>query len=228
MSRLYAFGDSLTYGFALDDIKHWPDPKIEYQVPTYDPYKSYASKYAWPTHVAKSINKEYYNFGTPGSSNKEIAWRFQHMLPKIKQNDIVCFLWSYIERHVILKEEFEETLDAKHGRTKNGPNKKLEKAYSKVEDYYDYNINSIMMVSLTHYACQSIGAKSYHMLQDWTPAVSGPLRDPLPSDINLIDGSLWHRNYIDRAHDGKHPGPIEQRNIAKRFIDIINKTKDIK
>jgi len=225
MSRLYAFGDSLTYGFALDDIKLWPDPKVSYRVPTYDPYKSYASSYAWPTLVAKVTNKECYNFGTPGSGNKEIAWRFQHILPKIKQNDIVCFLWSYPERHVILKQEFEETLDARQGRTKNGPNKKLEKAYDKVTDAYDNIMNTIMMISLTHYACQSIGTKSYHMLQDLG---NEEKEIPLPPDINLIDHILWHRNYIDRAHDGQHPGPKEQKDIAGRFIDIINKTKDSK
>ena len=89
MSRLIAFGCSLTFGHGL------PDCHIPPRDPGYTP-----SKYSWPAVLSSLLDRECINLANPGSSNKRI-WKtiidFDYT-----PSDIVFILWSYPERSAIL------------------------------------------------------------------------------------------------------------------------------
>jgi hypothetical protein len=89
MSRLIAFGCSLTFGHGLPDC-HCPPHH-----PGYTP-----SEYAWPAILSSLTNHQCINLANPGASNKRI-WKtiidFDYEL-----SDIVFILWSFPERSAIL------------------------------------------------------------------------------------------------------------------------------
>lgn len=228
MSNLFAFGDSLTFGYALPDVYDTEESKTIVEMPTYEPYTSSASKLAWPHHLSTMTNMPYYNYGVPGASNKEILWRFNHVLSAIKPSDTVCFLWTNIIRYVILSEEYETILDARAGRTSNGPNYRMAQVYSRVANPHDLLLTTINSIHFTHYACSHRGAQSYHILQGLDPSDHGYEDGAYmknvpnwPDDINLAERPLLMEEYADTALDDNHPGPIEQRNIAKKFLKLI-------
>lgn len=206
-------------------------------MPTYNPYTSGASKLAWPSLLADKLNQSCYNFGTAGASNKEILWRFQHVLPDIKPNDTVAFLWSFFDRHCVIREEFEKTYDVSKGRTKNsnGKNLKLEKIYNdSIAEPHDMYVSNWTRIHYAHLACKAAGVNSYHMLSgfslspsyrevagarpnDWTPAFLNT------DDINIVDvAQSKFYGAFPFALDNDHPGPEGHSNISNLFWRLIN------
>lgn len=89
MDRLVTFGCSYTYGHGLPDCitDHGGAGKIP-------------SKFAWPQLLAKKLDKELYNAGIPGASNKLIMDTVINF--PFKPTDTVVILWTYLSRHCIL------------------------------------------------------------------------------------------------------------------------------
>lgn len=89
MDRLVTFGCSYTYGHGLPDCitDHGEAGKIP-------------SKFAWPHLLAKKLDKELYNAGIPGASNKLIMDTVINF--PFKPTDTVVILWTYLSRHCIL------------------------------------------------------------------------------------------------------------------------------
>ena len=89
MDRLVTFGCSYTYGHGLPDCitDHGGAGKIP-------------SKFAWPHLLAKKLDKELYNAGIPGASNKLIMDTVINF--PFKLTDTVVILWTYLSRHCIL------------------------------------------------------------------------------------------------------------------------------
>lgn len=89
MDRLVTFGCSYTYGHGLPDCitDHGGAGKIP-------------SKFAWPHLLAKKLDKELYNAGIPGASNKLIMDTVINF--PFKPTDTVVILWTYLSRHCIL------------------------------------------------------------------------------------------------------------------------------
>ena len=93
MSRLVVFGDSNTYGHGLEDCFHPPT----------NSYGPNPSKYAWPVHLSKLLNKELvHSVDTcmPGSSNLEILYKILYF--KFKPDDTIVILWSFAARDLLL------------------------------------------------------------------------------------------------------------------------------
>lgn len=229
MSNLYAFGDSCTYGYGLPDVWH-ENVHDEYRCPTYNPYSSGASSYAWPNILAKKIDRQCYNFGTPGASNKEILWRFQHVLPDIKTDDMVVFLWSWFDRHCILREDFETTFNVSIGRTKNCNGKNIKKSaiYNDLfVDPHDMLVSNWTRIHYAHLACKSIGMSSYHM---FGPNITHEYLLP-PKFIDLNDMNIIYTNlhYIEdefpKALDEDHPGIEAHEYISDLFYELIKTNK---
>jgi len=89
MGRLVAFGCSYTYGHGL------PDCLMAKGRAGRKP-----SKFAWPHLLAKKLDKQLYNAGIPGASNKLIMDTVINF--PLKPTDTVVILWTYLNRHCIL------------------------------------------------------------------------------------------------------------------------------
>jgi len=114
--RLIAFGCSDTFGAALDDI---------------DSKQDSPSKHSWPFNLAKEFNLEAENMGIRGASNKEILWQILNY--NFNEKDIVFVLWSYPNRHFIIKDK-----DCGEQLGVWGMESKKNKAYYKLL-YHDYD-----------------------------------------------------------------------------------------
>ena len=101
MSRLVAFGCSLTYGHGLDDC-YIPSKDPSLYGPGLEP-----SKTAWPSTLGKLLNiKTVINKGHPGASNKYI-WKTALDFD-FQQDDIVFINWSYFDRYCIFNNSTDE------------------------------------------------------------------------------------------------------------------------
>ena len=89
MDRLVAFGCSYTYGHGLPDC-----------IMAKGRAGKKPSKFAWPHLLAKKLDKELYNAGIPGASNKLIMDTVINF--PLKPTDTVVILWSFPNRHCIL------------------------------------------------------------------------------------------------------------------------------
>ena len=89
MDRLVAFGCSYTYGHGLPDC-----------IMAKGRAGKKPSKFAWPHLLAKKLDKELYNAGVPGASNKLIMDTVINF--PFKPTDTVVILWTYLSRHCIL------------------------------------------------------------------------------------------------------------------------------
>lgn len=85
MSRLLAFGCSYTFGSGLVEESRSSSP----------------NERAWPNVLAKLLNRECLNRGSPGASNKTI-WCLASR-EEYQQDDIVIFLWTHIERYSVVQ-----------------------------------------------------------------------------------------------------------------------------
>ena len=88
---LYAFGDSFTFGQGMPDIGNLMGgtPKQ-------------TSKHVWPAHLAKLLNTEVENNSRGGASMLYITKLFLDNYHKIEPGDIVCVMWTYLERWSVL------------------------------------------------------------------------------------------------------------------------------
>ena len=110
MDRLVAFGCSYTYGHGLPDC-----------IMAKGRAGKKPSKFAWPHLLAKKLDKELYNAGVPGASNKLIMDTVINF--PFKPTDTVVILWTYLNRHCILshkKLEPESKLDNEVSVLPNG------------------------------------------------------------------------------------------------------------
>jgi len=93
MPRLIAFGCSLTYGHGLSDCIIQP----------YNEPGDTASESAFPTLIARKLNRTCINLSRPGASNKEI-WN-NAVNYEYRSTDIVIVHWSYPDRNVVYKDD---------------------------------------------------------------------------------------------------------------------------
>jgi len=84
MNKLYAFGDSFTWGSELID-------EVESKSTKY-------SQYTWPALIAKNSNCEYICLAKPGSGNHSITRTFLDNFGNISPTDTVVINWTWIDR----------------------------------------------------------------------------------------------------------------------------------
>jgi hypothetical protein len=125
MNKLYAFGDSFTWGTDLKDAMNGAfDPhstevykkyhndkvKIGYFAEVDHEHKITSwhagySRNTWPALLAHNNNLEYVCYAQAGSSNQSIVRQFFQYIPYITVDDIVVINWTWIDRW----DFFEET-----------------------------------------------------------------------------------------------------------------------
>ena len=203
MARLIAFGCSLTYGDALQDI--WPNNK--------EP-----SKLAWPSVVSKMLNLECVNNGMSGYSNKEIL---NDLLTfEYQKGDTVICLWTFHNRHAILTDAISNNSVQVKMWVMNS-DKAVKSYFKNLYTDYDSNwtTNLYMRVAKSYLDEKNIinyhaNAKPWHFqLEKWNNVDFIPVED--------ID-TIRRRKDSDLAKDKRHPG----YRVHKEFgINIANYIK---
>jgi len=84
MNKLYAFGDSFTWGSELQDVIVNKDTK--------------PSTYTWPALLSNACNLKYKCFAKPGASNQTILRTILSKILNITADDTVVINWTWINR----------------------------------------------------------------------------------------------------------------------------------
>lgn len=187
MSRIIAFGCSLTYGHGLPDCFD----------PPYDPGQS-PSNFSWPKIIANSLNKECINNSSPGSSNKRIWHSIINF--EFRQNDQVFILWSYGERSAILKgkdtvEDLAVWIEDKNSVA----------YYKHLYNDYDSSMQSKLYVSHTNLFLKDKGILVYNLVTSKNYNDIFNLADQTVSHIPLYICDSYDNRY-PKALDNNHPG----------------------
>jgi hypothetical protein len=220
MKRLIAAGCSLTYGHGLPDcvskqnIKH-PGP--------------YPSKLAWPSLVAKKLNRNCVNLSCPGASNKQI-W---HSLLNFdyQPDDIVIVYWSYIHRYCSLK-----SANIVNVMGIGAPDKESRFYYKNIFTEYDSILDFYLRVRDTDVHLKSQGVEkilymtvedlknetTIHRIHNDKPLPemkSSFTQSPKFAKINAIvdRNSIW----VDMALDDDHPGIRSHQLFANQLLSIL-------
>jgi len=210
MSRLIAFGCSLTYGHSL------PDCVIDeiYPGPTH-------SNMAWPSLVSTKMSRECVNMSSPGSSNDKILntiLNFENFI----EDDHVIILWSYVHRATIFRRQG-ENVEVMPYRTifskAEGP--KDWELYYKVHDDYDLYVRAIK--NMHHANCYLNHRKIVvsNFCVDQSFVINNSKTDKNTKNIQVdafyIDQKIIT---IDKAIDKLHPGVRTHSNMAELIYKI--------
>lgn len=202
MSKLLAFGCSLTFGDGLPDVSN---NDIKFQ--------TRPSKFAWPNHLAKMLNVECLNFGRSAASNRLIWYTAINTSPQ--PNDIVVILWAGIGRDTVLKK------NQKHSQIGHWMDNDISNAYfDYLYDEYDNKIDMYLyMDHLDHYFKNQ---NVYHVIQgkEFTEDFSWNSSRILDFYVDQI------RIKFDYGWDNMHPNQEAHQAIAEKMFQEINKTHE--
>ena len=199
MNRLIAFGCSLTYGHGLADcIKQ----------PCNEPGDT-ASEQAFPTLVARKLNRTCINLSRPGASNKEIwcnAVNYNYH-PK----DIVIVHWSYPDRNIVYRDD--DTRVELAPWNDNNESKLFYKHFHSNKD-----ANNDFYLRLDH-LYRSIGVK----LLSFIPHAKYYNEKPVWCTADITPFSLEEISHStnDFALDGTHPGENCHYEFARQIYRIL-------
>lgn len=201
MNRLITFGCSLTYGVGLSDC--WPN-------------LSKPSKLSWTNIVANSMGKKLVNRSRPGSANKGI-WYHIHKF-NFKQDDTVFILWSYPERHAIIK----SPLIGLPNTIKNLQIRSIDHDESSKSYYTDLynNYDSILMSQLyIDHANRILADKNIKVYN----LVIERKYSPLVGNHNFIPLYMGeYERVYPKALDGDHLGLEGQQIFANDLLNYLN------
>ena len=184
MSRLIAFGCSLTKGAGLPDIY---DKKTNYHNP-----KTGGSKYAWPQIIANLGNFECINLGYNASSNKLIANNILDF--QFEYHDLCIIMWTFPLRHAILDKNKWVFIHP----TSNKWKEISDNYYKHQHNSYDAMLNTMHYIMLAKYHLDRMNIKTINLSI---------------KEYNVID-KQWFKakmhnkyflNYAGVCEDGYHP-----------------------
>lgn len=208
MTKLVAFGCSLTYGTALPDA-------------TDDNH----STMAWPALVAEKMNIECVNVGMPGASNDLILHNIINF-ENFNKGDHVIILWTYMHRALL----FDDT-----GATSNiMPNRiMLSKVVGslKWEQFYnahgEYDLYMRTLKNMHHAMCY-LASKEIRLtnlsIDIWQlpwKNIQNNYKKNMDVDSTFID---LKRYSVDTGSDGLHPGVQTHTKLAD-IIHTLHKEK---
>jgi len=198
--RLIAFGCSNTYGHGLEDciMPNMRDPGPN------------PSRFAWPQLVADKLNLDCVNMGNPGASNKEIWYKAINF--NFESTDTVIFLWSFVDRYCILRQDGFQPLSI-HGT------EKFNKMYYKhIHDDYDACMDFYIRCN---YMKQYLDSKNIFNLHG-SVNQSKILYTPDWNTVELMPIYMDKiRNKFDTALDGMHPNHQAHELFATEVLKII-------
>jgi hypothetical protein len=203
MSRLIAFGCSLTFGHGLPDCHQEPN----------QPGKQ-PSKYVWPEVIAKRLGRICINLSEPGSSNKRIWHNVINF--KFKKDDIVFILWTYNERWCLLKNK---NFIVNYGPWQNT----LETLYYYDKIYADYDamMQTKLYVSHVNFLLKEKNITLYNLTTKKSTAEIFKLSGQTVPHIPLYICDTYRQNY-PLALDNKHPGVECNEVYANDIMPYIN------
>lgn len=108
MTTLHTFGCSITQGFALPDVVRpavdasgrllTDDEILEQGIHWSDIHLYQPSNYAWPAELASKLGVEHVNHARRGACFNQIARQCAMAVDKIKPEDTVIVMWTYMSR----------------------------------------------------------------------------------------------------------------------------------
>jgi hypothetical protein len=195
MSRLIAFGCSITYGHGLPDCFSPPGG-----------FGPTPSNLAWPSLLGKKLEKStVVNNADPGASNLQILWKILNY--EFQHDDICVVYWSFYERLDIVRLELDST---KTHRLQLGD---LDKDFLSRPGYIKHNtIRNFLMIHHAALFLEDMGIP-YFFLDRPTFKLEGKLSEYLSSK-NYDNTQIDQVFKIDLALDKAHPGIKSQEKIA--------------
>jgi hypothetical protein len=213
-NRVFAFGDSFTYGHELSDC-----PPNTYPTP---------SNLSYGALVANELSAEYHCYAIGSYANNAISRRIIEALPILTQNDIALVMWTFTIRHELL-------LEGDAGWRSLAPlgTMPIEKEYFKYIDIAPhYHIGKTLKeiyisqqlltaASIPHIFMSSVTDLSQE-IQSQENILSTKLNLDkwifLDNDLGFVD---WSRNILN-IHFGGHPPDTAHQALAKKILDKIH------
>lgn len=204
MSRLVAFGCSLTYGHGLPDC----------YIPPMSPGPA-PSKFAWPQLVADQLGMTCVNESSPGASNKKIWHSILNF--DFRKSDTVFIMWSYAERHAVLKDE-SVVVDLAPWLVESSL--ESHSYYNHLYNEYDSVMQTKMYISHANLFLQSRKIKVYNLVTQKADVCYLTLGGTTFSHIPVYISDHYRHKY-PRALDGGHPGVDGHAAFARDLIALI-------
>lgn len=199
MTRLIAFGCSITYGAGL------PDCIVDDGYPGPEP-----SVYAWPSCLGSLLGKDVINNSAPGSSNLQILNSILNF--KFSKDDQVVIMWSYIDRDMIFTNDGVRPLGAwqtdslsKHWLALHNPTDKA------IRTWYNIHHASLYL--------KNLGLEYHNFIVYLEPIIKFK---PDWFDDVIHDIDVQRIKTIDLAGDNMHPGVNAHKEIARCIGNRIN------
>jgi len=204
MSRLIAFGCSVTYGHGLPDC---------YTPPT--GFRNKPSEFAWPSLLGKNLSREVVNLGSPGSGNLEILYK---LLQYNFQKDDFCVVhWSFYDRIDLVRLNPDKIYRINV--------EDIDKEFLSEKGYITHtNIRNYMVIHHAALYLTKINVPYYFIDMNHT--------DNIPSFLKVKyydTHNIYQFFTIDRALDNSHPGIESHKKFTSYLynkIMLLRLTKD--
>jgi hypothetical protein len=208
MTRLVAFGCSMTYGQGFPDCTNSP------------------SKHAWPSLLSDKLNCQSQNQGVPGSSNKNTLLEILDF--KFQPDDIVVILWTFFHRALLLNEFPINILPNTQANRiskeclKEGPDSW--DSYYRIHSDKDMMIDTLLHINHTNLYLKDIGITTYNFYFDSLIKYSLINKQKYIKNVDLhyVDLEVYQ---TDLAEDNLHPGYQSQQNITDFMYNTIKGNK---
>jgi hypothetical protein len=212
--RVFAFGDSFTYGHDLSDCSTKP-----YHTP---------SNLSYGAIVADRLSAEYHCHAMGSYANNAISRRIIEALPILTKNDIALIMWTFTERHELLLEG-----DAGWWSLTPQGTRPIEKEYFKYIDIDpNYHIGKtlkeiyISQQLLTAASIPHIFISSVTDLSQEIQSQTNLLATKLDIDkwiffdqgVGFID---WSKHVLNLQFSTQHPPDTAHQILAKKILTKI-------
>jgi len=208
MKKLFAFGDSYTYGHGLEDC-YVLNGNI------YNPGPE-PSQLAWPALLGKDLDCEVYNNGAPGASNIAILHRILNT--NFTEDSVCVIMWSYPNRDMIFNDNY-VPLKALFNRKPDINNVShvgswredmLSKDWMLTHNATDLIMRSWLHIHHANLFLERLNVPHYNVFAYYTE-----IKDYKPVYCKIPFKDVYAERFIDYALDGSHPGPLTQVQVAK-------------
>lgn len=211
MTRLVAFGCSLTYGHGLHDC--W-DSETQYA-------GEKPSTVAWPSIAAKELKIDCVNISYPGASAKEILFKIQNF--NFRHDDIAVILWPWPSRSCVITLEEINLEESNYNRKaferfmptfNNSKNKNFYSVYNETDSIVDY-------YTRIEYA-------NFFLTYQNIPALHLTVDDCFVKNFKWKNANLENiyftkiKNKFPLALDGEHPGELAHQEFGLEIAKKIN------
>ncbi len=205
MTRLVAFGCSITYGHGLPDCF---EPPIG--------FGKEPSKYAWPSLLAKKLQREAINLSSPGSGNLEILYKLLQY--KFEKDDLCVIYWSFYDRIDLVR------LHPKLEKIYRLRLENIDKEFLSESGYLTHtDVRNYMLIHHAGLYLEKIGVPYFFLdrasQNTNTLTIIPPFLQLKNHDTTKVD--KYFR--IDYALDNMHPGIESQKKIANYMYNHITK-----